>query len=144
MLQSVAKLAKPQEIWKFEHPNRSFVIDDEGNPINNYHNTRYSKITFNISNSGLLHGVAGYFETVLYKDVIMSILPATHSEGMFSWFPIFFPLKTPIYLPSDSTITIHFWRLTNSQKVWYEWCIDTSFGPSVIHNVGGRSSWIGL
>lgn len=30
MLQSFAKLANPQEIWKFEHPNRSFVIDNEG------------------------------------------------------------------------------------------------------------------
>ena len=115
MLQSAAKLAKPQEIWKFEHPNRSVVIDNEGkeiltkhvllifrliyniwfigNPINNYHNTKYSKVTFDIKNSGILHGIAGYFEAVLYKDVLMSILPETHSEGMFSWFPIFFPLK---------------------------------------------------
>jgi hypothetical protein len=30
MLQSVAILAKPQEIWKFEHPNRLAVIDNEG------------------------------------------------------------------------------------------------------------------
>jgi protein arginine N-methyltransferase 5 len=64
-----------------------------GNPINNYHNTRYSKITFNVKNGGILHGIAGYFESVLYKNIIMSILPETHSEGMFSWFPIFFPLK---------------------------------------------------
>ena len=64
-----------------------------GNPINNYHNTRYSKVTFNITNSGMLHGIAGYFESVLYKDVIMSIVPDAHSEEMFSWFPIFFPLK---------------------------------------------------
>ncbi|CAB4490515.1 Skb1 methyltransferase [Rhizophagus irregularis] len=144
MLQSVAILAKPQEIWKFEHPNGLMIIDNEGNPINNYHNTRYSKITFNVKNGGILHGIAGYFESVLYKNIIMSILPETHSEGMFSWFPIFFPLKTPIYLPSNSTIDIHFWRLSSSQKVWYEWCVDTSFGSSFIQNVGGRSSWIGL
>ncbi|CAB4446154.1 unnamed protein product [Rhizophagus irregularis] len=140
----LGSFAKPQEIWKFEHPNGLMIIDNEGNPINNYHNTRYSKITFNVKNGGILHGIAGYFESVLYKNIIMSILPETHSEGMFSWFPIFFPLKTPIYLPSNSTIDIHFWRLSSSQKVWYEWCVDTSFGSSFIQNVGGRSSWIGL
>ncbi|CAI2170057.1 20379_t:CDS:10 [Funneliformis geosporum] len=153
MFQSVAELAKPQEIWQFEHPNGSIVIDEGGNPLNNYHNTRYSKVTFNITNSGILHGMAGYFESVLYKDVTMSILPATHSEGMFSWFPIFFPLKVPIYITSNSTLDIYFWRLTSSKKVWYEWCVDASFkvgtetksyGSSNIQNVGGRSSWIGL
>jgi hypothetical protein len=30
MLQSVAILAKPQEIWKFEHPNGLMIIDNEG------------------------------------------------------------------------------------------------------------------
>ena len=36
MFQSVAELAKPQEIWQFEHPNRSVVIDEEGKCIKAY------------------------------------------------------------------------------------------------------------
>ena len=55
-------------------------------------------LTFPIECDSMLHGFAGYFETVLYKDVMLSINPQTHSPGMFSWFPIFFPLQTPVYL----------------------------------------------
>ena len=40
-----------------------------------------------------MHGFAGYFEAVLYKEVKLSIRPETHSPGMFSWFPILFPVK---------------------------------------------------
>lgn len=41
----------------------------------------------------VLHGFSGYFDAVLYKNVTLSIEPSTHSAGMFSWFPIFFPIK---------------------------------------------------
>jgi protein arginine N-methyltransferase 5 len=40
-----------------------------------------------------LHGIAGYFDCHLYKDILLSIVPETHSKGLFSWFPMFFPLK---------------------------------------------------
>jgi protein arginine N-methyltransferase 5 len=48
----------------------------------------------------LLHGFAGYFDAQLYKDVHLSIFPPTHTPNMFSWFPIYFPLRTPIHLPA--------------------------------------------
>jgi protein arginine N-methyltransferase 5 len=48
----------------------------------------------------LLHGFAGYFDSVLYKDVHLSIYPPTHTPNMFSWFPIFFPLRTPVHVPA--------------------------------------------
>ncbi|RHZ83026.1 hypothetical protein Glove_100g30 [Diversispora epigaea] len=153
MFQSASELTESQEIWRFEHPNKSFEVDDNEMPINNYHNTRYSKVTFDIKQSGMLHGIAGYFESILYKDISISIRPTSHTKDMFSWFPIFFPIKTPIYLPSKTKLEIHFWRLSASQKVWYEWCVETSYSSGVdtislgspsIHNVSGRSSWIGL
>ncbi|CAG8485867.1 5065_t:CDS:10 [Cetraspora pellucida] len=93
MFQSASELAKPCQVWRFDHPNSNISVDEDGNPINNYHNTRYSKVTFNIRESGILHGIAGYFESILYKDIILSIHPDTHSVDMFSWFPIFFPLR---------------------------------------------------
>jgi protein arginine N-methyltransferase 5 len=43
-----------------------------------------------------MHGLAGYFEAVLYKDVGISTHPdrmAKISPNMLSWFPIFFPFK---------------------------------------------------
>lgn len=43
----------------------------------------------------MCHGLAGYFDAKLYKDVHLSIRPSTHTPKMFSWFPIYFPIKEP-------------------------------------------------
>ena len=67
-------------------------------------NSRYGARRFSIDCDSVLHGFAGYFETVLYKDVTLSINPATHSPGMFSWFPIFFPIKTMVHLKKVTCI----------------------------------------
>lgn len=53
-------------------------------------------MTFHIPNAGVLHGLAGYFEAVLYRDVGLSIHPEGMdqiSPGMLSWFPLFFPFR---------------------------------------------------
>ncbi|KAJ3154552.1 hypothetical protein HDU86_004681 [Geranomyces michiganensis] len=156
---AVHELADPQAVWTFSHPDRrvgGVVGMDLGSPNFNIHNTRYAARTFVTATDSLMHGVAGYFEATLYKDVMISIHPKTHSPGMFSWFPIFFPLKTPLHLPANSSVTIHFWRLCDARKVWYEWTAipgqgvqDQGSPPNVgtasaLHNVDGRSSWIGL
>ncbi|GAM20427.1 hypothetical protein SAMD00019534_036020 [Acytostelium subglobosum LB1] len=90
-----------------------------------------------------LHGFIGYFDCCLYGDVHLSINPANFSTGMFSWFPIFFPIREPINVNGNNTITVHFWRNATRAKVWYEWAV-TSPSISAIHNPGGRSYWIGL
>lgn len=146
-------------------------------PLSNHHNIRSGTVEFTSETGGMIHGVAGYFESVLYKDVILSrwaahamwlsvcpsnnltksddffaigINPATHSPGMFSWFPIFFPIKTPLHVPAGAQVILDFWRLTDKRKVWYEWrvsCKVQGLGMiqwSTLHNVGGRSSSIGL
>ncbi|KAI9328195.1 PRMT5 arginine-N-methyltransferase-domain-containing protein [Zopfochytrium polystomum] len=147
---AVNVLADPIPVWNFHHPNPE-ATESFGHNFN-AHNTRYAATTFKIANETTLHGFAGYFETVLYKDIMLSIHPATHSPGMFSWFPLYFPIKVPMTLPKNSSIDVHFWRLTDARKVWYEWaclpkdpngqCVAT--GGSGLHNVKGRSSWIGL
>lgn len=126
-------VSSPQPCFTFTHPNRAEVID----------NSRYAKLKFPVPETNLVHGFAGYFETVLYKDVKLSINPETFTDGMFSWFPIFFPIATPMYVEGGRTITAHMWRCVSSSKVWYEWCISE---PSVtaIHNPNGRSYSIGL
>nr|XP_012138569.1 PREDICTED: protein arginine N-methyltransferase 5 isoform X2 [Megachile rotundata] len=82
-LQNKYVIAKPQPLFTFKHPNRENVID----------NSRYEVKTFEVQQNCVLHGFSGYFDTVLYKDVMLSIQPSTRSPGMFSWFPIFFPIK---------------------------------------------------
>ncbi|OWK49433.1 Protein arginine N-methyltransferase 5, partial [Lonchura striata] len=56
-------------------------------------NSRYTELSWRVQVGTVLHGFAGYFETRLYGDVTLSIRPETHSPGLFSWFPIFFPIK---------------------------------------------------
>lgn len=126
-------VSPPQPLFTFRHPNRSAVID----------NSRYGKLKFPVSETNIVHGFAGYFEAILYKDVKLSINPETYSDGMFSWFPIYFPIATPVYAEGGKTITAHMWRCVSPMKVWYEWCISE---PSVtaIHNPNGRSNSIGL
>ncbi|KAG0363712.1 hypothetical protein BG005_008082 [Podila minutissima] len=149
MFKAISLLAQPKPIWIFEHPNRTDIPMDQ-DPLSNHHNVRSGSIEFTSENSGMLHGVAGYFESVLYKDVMLSINPETHSPGMFSWFPIYFPVKTPLYVPAHSQVVLDFWRLTDTRKVWYEWRVSCKMeGVGEIHstpiyNVGGRSSSIGL
>ncbi|KAK4486257.1 hypothetical protein RD792_008927 [Penstemon davidsonii] len=88
-------------------------------------------------------GFAGYFDATLYKDVHLGIEPSTATPNMFSWFPIFFPLRTPICIQPGTPLEVHFWRCCGSTKVWYEWCV-TSPAASPVHNTNGRSYWVGL
>ncbi|KAI0787942.1 PRMT5-domain-containing protein [Fomes fomentarius] len=113
-----------QECWEFEHPRKDAALTEQGLPLTNSHNVRSAKLTFHIPHAGVLHGFGGYFEAVLYGNVGISIHPermALISKDMLSWFPLFFPLKEPLYLPADAELTVSLWRLTDPRKVWYEW-----------------------
>ncbi|KAJ7170626.1 shk1 kinase-binding protein 1 [Mycena crocata] len=113
-----------QECWEFEHPRRDAVLDERGLPLTNSHNARSAKLDFFIPHAGVLHGLAGYFEAVLYGNIGLSIHPHRKdriSKDMLSWFPLFFPFKEPLYLPSNSELQVSIWRLTNQRQVWYEW-----------------------
>lgn len=127
------ELAPPQPLFTFDHPNLSAVID----------NNRYKELSFDLVSDSVLHGFAGYFECQLYKDIIISILPATHSPGMFSWFPIFFPLKEPVQVKKTDKLKLHFWRNVTPNHVWYEWALSHPVAVPV-HNPNGRSYKIGL
>lgn len=140
MFQSVFRLTDPQYVWKFEHPN------SEVKNNSNLHNCRHTKLKFDIPLDGIVHGLAGYFEATLYKDVKLSINPSTHSPGMFSWFPLFFPIKNPLTVRKGEVLNINIWRYGEDKKVWYEWSLgsDNQFGPEFIHNSQGQHYYIGL
>ncbi|KAL1117457.1 hypothetical protein AAG570_004783 [Ranatra chinensis] len=126
-------ITPPKPLFTFHHPNRETPVD----------HTRYGHLNFHITQNSVCHGFAGYFDAVLYKDVKLSILPDTYSKGMFSWFPIYFPIKEPIRLKKGDEMEVHFWRLANKKKVWYEWCVSSPVQVPV-HNLNGKSSSIGL
>ncbi|WMV40396.1 hypothetical protein MTR67_033781 [Solanum verrucosum] len=132
----VARLTSPQPVFTFNHPEDSTRKS----------NHRYTKLRFEIptdTGSALVHGFAGYFDSVLYKDVHLGIEPSTATPNMFSWFPIFFPLRTPMCVQPGIPLEVHIWRCCGTSKVWYEWGV-TSPSSSPIHNCNGRSYWVGL
>lgn len=110
-LNNVYYIDNPKEFAAFHHPNSSSEIN----------NCRYVNLTFTASLDCVLHGFAGYFTSKLYKDIEISILPQSHTPGMISWFPMFFPLKETFYIRKDETFTIEMWRKADEKKVWYEW-----------------------
>ncbi|GAB2286444.1 Protein arginine N-methyltransferase 5 [Dionaea muscipula] len=135
-MHNIARLAPCQPVFTFSHPNFS--------PEKT--NQRYAKLKFETSNdtgSAIVHGFAGYFDATLYKDVHLGMEPTMATPNMFSWFPIFFPLRMPILMHGGSSLEVHIWRCCGSTKVWYEWCV-TSPSVSPIHNSNGRSYWVGL
>lgn len=132
-LQNKYDIANPKPLFTFKHPNTDVVTD----------NSRYETKTFQVEQNCVLHGFSGYFMAILYENITLSIEPNTYSPDMFSWFPIFFPIKEPIQLKAGDEIVVHFWRRCDSKKVWYEWCLSKPV-PVSIHNTTGRSSTIGL
>jgi len=130
---NASHLARPLKCFTFVHPNHDAQID----------NSRFATLTFKITSSSMLHGFAGFFDAKLYEDIHISIHPETYSKGMFSWFPLFIPLRVPIHVDENSNVVAHFWRCCSQYKVWYEWCV-SSPQISTIHNPNGRSYWIGL
>lgn len=132
-------LDRPKLIFNFEHVPSS----DTAFPY--YRNTRSRMEQWTVDNGGLnyiLHGFAGYFDCVLYKDITLSINPINHTPHMLSWFPMFFPLRTPVRVSEGDPIKLRITREISppsscEKKVWYEWSL---FAPQVshVHNIGGR------
>lgn len=84
------------KVWLYHFRFLPELTKSTGIPITNAHNVRSAKLTFHIPHAGVLHGLAGYFEAVLYGGVGLSIHPETKdhiSPQMLSWFPLFFPFK---------------------------------------------------
>lgn len=121
-----------KDCFVFEHPNL---------PVTS--NERYIELQFEVEVDSLVHGFAGYFDCDLYGRARISIHPEHFSEGMFSWFPIFFPLLTPLSVRKGDVIRVHFWRRVLSQKVWYEWALSEPISTP-LQNPGGRAYAIGL
>lgn len=107
------------------------------------------------SGSMMIHGFLGTFTAILYasprdeSSVHLSTRPANFSVGMFSWFPLYFPLKEPLYVPPGASLTVSLWRKVHESRVWYEWGAETHegdkiYGCTAIHNSNGRSYHVRL
>ncbi|GMH75084.1 hypothetical protein TrST_g5002 [Triparma strigata] len=113
------------------------------------------KVEGEVGSGITIHGLTGSFDSLLYKSQTenfeehISIAPQTFSVGMFSWFPLFFPLRDPVFLPPGCTAGVNIWRLGDGKKIWYEWSVDIMKEGSLVsstpvHNPNGRSYQVGL
>lgn len=125
---SVPDCPRIQQAWEFSHPlpaatlataeaRRSGGVSGggggsmSGGDGANEHNARYARLKFVCRDRGVVHGLGGYFEAVLYDGgdsgkVELSTRPDNidaKSKDMISWFPIFFPLKVRLILST----TVH-------------------------------------
>jgi protein arginine N-methyltransferase 5 len=78
--------------FKFIHPVKS----EDFNQKKNFYYT--------FERDEIIYGFAGYFDTVLYEDFILSITPSEHTPNMFSWFPIYFPSTVNIIINLETNI----------------------------------------
>uniref|UniRef100_A0AAY5KDW2 Protein arginine N-methyltransferase 5 n=1 Tax=Esox lucius TaxID=8010 RepID=A0AAY5KDW2_ESOLU len=130
-LHNFHQLAEPKACFTFVHPTTGNSKPSHAQPLT----LRPTRVT-----TARTHPLNYYQCTCLFGQ---GIKPETHSPGMFSWFPILFPLKQPIPVTKDDDVVVRFWRCNNGKKVWYEWAV-TEPSCSAIHNPAGRSYTIGL
>lgn len=96
------------------------------------------RFTVDVDDTAIVHGFAGYFTCVLYKDIVLSTEPSTHSPGMFSWFPMFIPLAIPLVVRKSDEVALCIWRIVRADRMWYEWCL-TLPTTTAIQNSNGNT-----
>ncbi|KAJ1345799.1 hypothetical protein KIN20_000415 [Parelaphostrongylus tenuis] len=111
-LRQYCALAEPKPLFTFSHPN--FTSES---------NARSGWVSFEIDRPADMMGFAGYFHMNLYKDLALSIVPSTYSEGMISWFPAVIPLRELYRVQNDDKVTLNIERKVDETGVWYEWFI---------------------
>jgi len=138
-------LAEAKPLFTFDHPaspssNSSGSDGEEDTTLMGGKYSRYalSEFTMQSDDAVVLHGFAGYFTCILYKDITLSTVPSSHSPGMFSWFPMYLPITTPILVKRGESITLLLWRISTPTRVWYEWCLSKPTVTSV-QNANGVS-----
>ncbi|CAK7354396.1 unnamed protein product [Dovyalis caffra] len=126
-LHNVARLTPSQPVFTFTHPDNSTKKS----------NQRYKRLQFEIpsdTGSAMVHGFAGYFDAELYKDVHLGIEPSMATPNMFSWFAIFFPLRTPVCVKPGSPLEVHFWRCCGSSKEHCSKSLEISWTGRIVSN----------
>lgn len=135
-----------KKVFHFDHPSRK---DDEKSYIQAVTLKFNSDELICKDSSTIIHGFMGYFESVLYKNVILSTNPATKTPKMNSWFPIYFPIKSSLTVKPNQILTLDITRNNNKRKVWYDWQFQVSNGnkivaSTIVHNLNGDKHSIEL
>ncbi|CAL2037605.1 unnamed protein product [Caenorhabditis brenneri] len=109
----IALADKTKPVFTFDHPN-----------FQNSTNERSNCIEFKMDRNADVMGFAGYFDLQLYKNIMLSIEPSTHTSGMMSWFPAVIPLRHQLRVANGDKIRLKIERKVDAKGVWYEWCVE--------------------
>ena len=120
--------------FPIEECKNVFYFKHDLKNLNNFN--QYKSIIFNFNKDEIITGFAGYFESVLYKDIKLSINPLNYTNGLYCWFPIYFPSNKHIYIKKGENLIININRINDEKKVWYEWNFD------IENNLNGHLSEI--
>jgi protein arginine N-methyltransferase 5 len=168
---------RERECWSFGHPTTA-VVDHERHVVLDFlpsptsgcglgsgygaMNAKAEALASISSSSHSGHawtmtGLLGTFTADLYCSTTqpenvsrLSIAPShDFSVGMFSWFPLYFPLERPVHVPAGASVRVHMSRKVDALRVWYEWSVsiyreDELLSTTPIHNPAGRSYQVGL
>jgi protein arginine N-methyltransferase 5 len=168
---AASQMHPEQDCWDFVHPpvhadkNRSARLDFAPDPhCGVAYGNGYGAVDHTLVNVDSQHtepvawkltGFLGTFTADLYyrqgSDDMRrySTAPSHFSEGMFSWFPLYFPLHQPITVPANASVKVNVWRRVDETRVWYEWsaCVHRQgevLSTTPIHNPDGRSSFVSM
>jgi PRMT5 oligomerisation domain len=127
-----------------DHHHSSPAADQSVSNLSSHHH-QWLAATDNSSSSKLAWtctGLLGTFTADLYaaagasETIQISTHPQHFSQGMFSWFPIYFPSIHPIYVPANAVVYVDLWRKCTPTRVWYEW----SFTVALATGTNGATS----
>lgn len=117
--------------WTFSHP---------GNSSSN----RTADVCFDLEKGGVIHGLMGCFDSVLYKDIVISNNPIkTVPQNLIGWFPFYMPFQHPLNVDRGK-IQVHVERVKRDQRCWYEWSASSGKEYTLVHNSNGRGSFVSL
>lgn len=123
-LNSFYVMSSIKQIWKFVHPMSEKT-------------SRLRSVEFQMSNSGKINALQGYFIATLYSDIQIGIYPQLANGYCHSWYPFLFPISETS-VEGNSILKLHIERHCNG-KVWYEWSVNNK-----LYNKDGSYYSIGL
>lgn len=127
------KCSPSQELFTFNNPNcneKCLILSNE----------RCKTLKFHITQDCNVTGFAGFFEAVLYADIIINDQIKLNESNWRSIPITYYPLYTPSNLQVDDEFEVRFWFRDDKfkKRFWYEWCI-LSPNVSHIHNLKGSA-----
>lgn len=116
------------KVWQFSYANNSVsgrIKEVSDNDNDNGDGSRITTVQFDITKSSILHGFGGYFRSVLYLGIELSIVPHLNpTKNLVLWFPVFFPLTNPVWVQQDTRLELSMVRdCIPGTRVWYEWSV---------------------